>query len=162
MNSNDRQIAPAAACAALPRPRWSPALGWVASACLLLAGCGGGGSGGGAAAGTAAPLGLVKLTVSDSFGAPVAGAQVQGPRETSATDAQGVALVSLNAPDSNATVALSSASFADQTVAVNSSDGRVNAVAIIVMLMSGLMISNAHPRLYWGQFGANLDKPCST
>jgi len=35
----------------------------------------------------------------------------------------------------------------------------VNAVAVIVMLMSGLMISNAHPRLYWGQFGANLDTP---
>lgn len=35
----------------------------------------------------------------------------------------------------------------------------VNAVAIIVMLMSGLMISNAHPRLYWGQYGANFDKP---
>jgi thiosulfate reductase cytochrome b subunit len=33
----------------------------------------------------------------------------------------------------------------------------VNAVAIFVMLMSGLMISNAHPRLYWGQYGANLD-----
>lgn len=35
----------------------------------------------------------------------------------------------------------------------------VNAVAIIVMLMSGLMISNAHPHLYWGEFGANLDQP---
>jgi Ni/Fe-hydrogenase b-type cytochrome subunit len=35
----------------------------------------------------------------------------------------------------------------------------MNAVAIFVMLMSGLMISNAHPRLYWGQYGANLDKP---
>ena len=35
----------------------------------------------------------------------------------------------------------------------------VNAVAVIVMLMSGLMISNAHPRLYWGVFGANLDRP---
>ncbi len=35
----------------------------------------------------------------------------------------------------------------------------VNAVAIIVMLMSGLMISNAHPHLYWGQYGANLDQP---
>jgi len=34
-----------------------------------------------------------------------------------------------------------------------------NAVAIFVMLMSGLMISNAHPRLYWGQYGANFDKP---
>jgi thiosulfate reductase cytochrome b subunit len=33
----------------------------------------------------------------------------------------------------------------------------VNAVAVIVMLMSGLMISNAHPRLYWGHYGANFD-----
>lgn len=34
-----------------------------------------------------------------------------------------------------------------------------NAIAVIVMLMSGLMISNAHPHLYWGQYGANLDQP---
>lgn len=33
----------------------------------------------------------------------------------------------------------------------------VNAVAVIVLLMSGLMISNAHPRLYWGEYGANFD-----
>lgn len=33
----------------------------------------------------------------------------------------------------------------------------VNAIAVIVMLMSGLMILNAHPRLYWGQYGANFD-----
>jgi len=26
------------------------------------------------------------------------------------------------------------------------------------MLMSGLMIFNAHPRLYWGQYGANYDR----
>jgi thiosulfate reductase cytochrome b subunit len=30
-----------------------------------------------------------------------------------------------------------------------------NLVAVTVMLMSGLMIFNAHPRLYWGQFGSN-------
>lgn len=35
----------------------------------------------------------------------------------------------------------------------------VNAVAIIVMLMSGLTISNAHPHLYWGEYGANFDQP---
>jgi thiosulfate reductase cytochrome b subunit len=35
----------------------------------------------------------------------------------------------------------------------------INAVAIFVMLMSGFMISNAHPHLYWGQYGANLDTP---
>jgi Ni/Fe-hydrogenase b-type cytochrome subunit len=33
----------------------------------------------------------------------------------------------------------------------------VNAVAIFIMIGSGLMISNAHPRLYWGAFGANPD-----
>jgi Ni/Fe-hydrogenase b-type cytochrome subunit len=35
----------------------------------------------------------------------------------------------------------------------------VNAMTIFVMLMSGLMILNAHPRLYWGQYGANFDHP---
>lgn len=35
----------------------------------------------------------------------------------------------------------------------------VNALTVFVMLMSGLMIFNAHPRLYWGQFGANFDTP---
>lgn len=33
----------------------------------------------------------------------------------------------------------------------------VNVVAIAVLLMSGLSIFNAHPRLYWGQYGANYD-----
>lgn len=34
----------------------------------------------------------------------------------------------------------------------------MNAVTIIVLLMSGAMIFNAHPRLYWGQYGANFDR----
>lgn len=33
----------------------------------------------------------------------------------------------------------------------------VNALAVFVLLMSGLMIFNAHPRLHWGQYGANTD-----
>ena len=33
----------------------------------------------------------------------------------------------------------------------------LNVVTLAIMLMSGLMILNAHPRLYWGQFGANPD-----
>jgi thiosulfate reductase cytochrome b subunit len=32
-----------------------------------------------------------------------------------------------------------------------------NAVTVIVLLMSGLTIFNAHPRLYWGEYGANPD-----
>ncbi|MFW2830924.1 cytochrome b/b6 domain-containing protein [Sphingomonas sp. ID0503] len=34
----------------------------------------------------------------------------------------------------------------------------VNAVTVLVMLMSGLSIFNAHPRLYWGEYGANQDR----
>ena len=30
-----------------------------------------------------------------------------------------------------------------------------NVVTVTIMLMSGLMIFNAHPRLYWGHYGAN-------
>lgn len=32
-----------------------------------------------------------------------------------------------------------------------------NVVTLVIMLMSGLMIFNAHPRLYWGKYGANPD-----
>lgn len=32
-----------------------------------------------------------------------------------------------------------------------------NAALLVVMLGSGLMIFNAHPRLYWGSYGANYD-----
>ena len=33
----------------------------------------------------------------------------------------------------------------------------LNVVTLAVMMMSGLMIFNAHPRLYWGHYGANAD-----
>jgi thiosulfate reductase cytochrome b subunit len=33
----------------------------------------------------------------------------------------------------------------------------VNALSLFVMLMSGLMIFNAYPRLHWGHYGANGD-----
>ena len=33
----------------------------------------------------------------------------------------------------------------------------INAGTLVVMLGSGLMIFNAHPRLYWGHYGANAD-----
>jgi thiosulfate reductase cytochrome b subunit len=32
-----------------------------------------------------------------------------------------------------------------------------NVITLVIMLMSGLMIFNAHPRLYWGNYGANSD-----
>lgn len=33
----------------------------------------------------------------------------------------------------------------------------LNALAIFIMIGSGFMISNAHPHLYWGKYGANFD-----
>lgn len=33
----------------------------------------------------------------------------------------------------------------------------INALCIFVLLMSGFTIFNAHPRLYWGEYGANYD-----
>lgn len=33
----------------------------------------------------------------------------------------------------------------------------INAVSIFILIGSGLGISNAHPRLYWGSYGANFD-----
>jgi len=33
----------------------------------------------------------------------------------------------------------------------------INVVTLLIMLMTGLMIFNAHPRLYWGSYGANQD-----
>jgi Ni/Fe-hydrogenase b-type cytochrome subunit len=35
----------------------------------------------------------------------------------------------------------------------------LNALTVFIMLMSGLMIFNAHPRLYWGKYGANQNTP---
>jgi Ni/Fe-hydrogenase b-type cytochrome subunit len=35
----------------------------------------------------------------------------------------------------------------------------LNAITIFIMIGSGLGILNAHPHLYWGQYGANFDHP---
>jgi thiosulfate reductase cytochrome b subunit len=35
----------------------------------------------------------------------------------------------------------------------------LNALCLFVLLLSGLQIFNAHPALYWGQKGADFDKP---
>ena len=38
----------------------------------------------------------------------------------------------------------------------------INAIAIFILIGSGLGISNAHPRLYWGRYGANFDAAWAT
>lgn len=38
----------------------------------------------------------------------------------------------------------------------------INVLCLSFLLMSGLQIFNAHPRLYWGEYGANTDRPFIT
>ena len=110
----------------------APGRGWpvalaVTALCLGLAACGGGG-GGGAATPTA--LGLVKVTVSDAYGAAVEGATVMGPRGPSITDALGVALVPVDSPDSTAAVRVSRDSFVDKTIEAVSTTGQLNELKV--------------------------------
>src|SRR3569833_1424700 len=35
----------------------------------------------------------------------------------------------------------------------------INKVTILIMIGSGETILNAHPHLYWGNYGANFDRP---
>ncbi|GGC45789.1 cytochrome b/b6 domain-containing protein [Chelatococcus reniformis] len=35
----------------------------------------------------------------------------------------------------------------------------LNVICLMFLLLSGLQIFNAHPSLYWGQYGANADQP---
>src|ERR1700742_4125374 len=35
----------------------------------------------------------------------------------------------------------------------------INMVTILIMIGSGATILNAHPHLYWGNYGANFDQP---
>ena len=118
--------------------RWSAWLP-IVGMCLGLAACGGGGGGGAsgsanADATAAAPalLGIVKVTVVDSFGAAVPGAAVVGPRGTTNTDAQGQTLVFLDTPDGTASVTVSHATFADKSIVATSARSQVNAVTVTI------------------------------
>jgi hypothetical protein len=114
------------------RPSAALKLGWPAITAALLAGlglaaCGGGGGGGGSA--TPQALGLVMVTVQDAYGAAVAEAKLQGPSGSTTTDAKGVALVVMPAPDSTAEVTLTRSTFVDTKLQLTSTSGGVNQVA---------------------------------
>jgi hypothetical protein len=109
-----------------PARRWPAALA-IAALSFGLVGCGGGG---GATSGTASDLGVVKVTVQDSFGAAVPLATVQPPSGVTSTDAKGESLVLLAAPDAFATVTVSREGFVAQSVDVQSTSGRVNEVTV--------------------------------
>ena len=116
------------------RPSPTPPAPWRRSAAMaaaLLAGLGLAACGGGGGSSAAAPqLGLVSVTVQDTYGATVAGATLQGPSGSSITDARGVALVLMPAPNSTADVLLSRANFVDTAFKLTSTAGSINEVAV--------------------------------
>ncbi len=114
---------------------------WLAfaSACLALAACSGGGGGGdvGAAADgvvTTAPPGVLKVTVDDTFGTPIAGATVRGALGSSnragSTDAKGEALLLIDWPDGTADVTVSRATFVDKSVDAVIKTGTANQLRV--------------------------------
>jgi hypothetical protein len=118
------------------RPR--PGRGWsslvsVWAVCLALAACGGGsggGSGSGSGSGTPVASDVLKVTVTDTFGAGVAGATVKGPQTSSFTDAQGVALLLVDGSKGNADLTISRATFVDKSVAAPVKAGQANEIAV--------------------------------
>jgi hypothetical protein len=111
------------------------ARGWAALGavllCLGLAACGGGGGGGGAD--TTPALGVLKVTVNDTFGAAVSGATVQGPRGSATTDSQGVALLLVDPSDTTAGVSISQTSFVDKSISLPLVTGQVSEAAVTLV-----------------------------
>jgi len=105
--------------AAAPRPPgWSRSLA-IAALFLGLTACGGDGDGSGEST-LPTPSGL-RVTVSDSYGAKVAGATVEATIGTSSatatSDAEGTALLVFRGLEGSASVTVSRSSFVDRTVA---------------------------------------------
>ena len=113
-----------------PSPSPSPwrSWPWTATALLTVLSLGACGGGGGSDTATAQPLGLAQVTVLDAYGAAVPDAKLQGPSGSAITDAKGVALLVMPAPDSTADVTVTRSTFVDTTVKITSTSGGVNQV----------------------------------
>lgn len=120
------------------RPAW---LLVAAALCLGLAACGGGGSGGNSSGGSSSgneggldvsKLAVVKVTVNDAFGTPIAGAAIEGPAKPGLTDAKGAALVVLDKPDVSSTLKVSRESFVDKSVEATATLGRVTEIVVVL------------------------------
>lgn len=105
------------------------------AACWGLVACGGGGGGGGGAA-IGGSVGVLKVVVKDTFGAAVAGAAVTGTRSTVPTDAQGVALLSVDPNSATASITVTRDTFIDQLVSAPLSPGVTNEVVVTLVRMS--------------------------
>ena len=132
-------------------PRTDPArapyrhLAWwlvAAALCLGISACGGDGGGSGDRNGSGgdggggfdiAKLAVVKVTVNDTFGAPIAGAAIEGSAKTGLTDARGAALVVLDQAGVSATLKVSRESFIDQSIAATATLGKINEFTVVLV-----------------------------
>jgi hypothetical protein len=113
-------------------PRWGRhARVAVAGLCFLLTACGGGG-GRGAVNAEVPQLSVLKVTVSDTFGAKVEGATVQGPLGAASTDAQGLALVLVDAAATSASLTVSRDTFVDEALLAPVIPKQVNEVTVTI------------------------------
>ena len=121
------------------RPAW---LLVTAVLCLGLSACGGDGGGSGSGGGNGSggdggfdigKLAVVKVTVNDTYGAPIAGAAIEGSAKTALTDANGAALVVLDKAGVSATLKVSRESFVDQAVAASATLGQINEFAVVLV-----------------------------
>ncbi|MES2958102.1 MAG: vWA domain-containing protein [Pseudomonadota bacterium] len=108
--------------------RWTQGLVALLMLSFTLAGCGGGGGGGGSGAPGASDV--LKVTVTDTFGAGVAGATVKGPLTSSITDHLGVAALTVDGSKGNADLAISRATFVDKSVTATINAGQANEIAV--------------------------------
>lgn len=123
---------------------WRRRLAWLLAAaalCFGLVACGGGGGGGGGSSGGGGGDGgglditkipVVKVTVQDAFGVPVAGAAVEASAKTQLTDAKGTALMVLDKPDLGTALKVSRESFVDKSIEVLATLGQVNEFTVVL------------------------------
>lgn len=105
----------------------------VLGLCVALAACSGGTAGDGDSGGQRP--GVLSVTVSDTFGAPVAGASVTVTlggvtSAPAATSSNGVALLTLSGPSGTAEIAVARESFVDEVVSTPVTSDAFNEVAV--------------------------------
>ncbi len=117
-------------------------IGATLSLCIGLVACSGGSGGGDGSSGNPGDpvvnpptsLGVLKVTVKDSYGATVAGAKVKGvlgeSSKSGTTDAKGVALLLIDWPDGTADVTVARETFIEKNVDAPIVKGKANEVSV--------------------------------
>ena len=112
---------------------WWPSLVSICAVCLALTACSGGSGNASPAVGTggmSAPTDVLKVTVTDAFGAAVPGARIAGPQNSSVTDAGGVALLLVDGAKGSVDLTVSRETFLDKSATAPVKAGQVSEIAI--------------------------------